>query len=247
MSSPNQSGGDHADETPSAFRGGADRVREASRPGDRLTAPSELARRELAAATRRIGHELVSTTATAEAIAEATELVNRAAELLAAREHGRPYEGAAEGSLKGGLDVFIDHSPFIGLLNPLSPPISLELDDDKVIGRVVYGTVYEGAPGCLHGGFIAAGFDEVLGFAQSLSGASGMTGRLEVSFRSPTPLHRPLVYTGWIDRVDGRKIYTSATLHDGDTLCAEATGLFITMKAKVFERLMEMRAIEGGR
>jgi acyl-coenzyme A thioesterase PaaI-like protein len=247
MSTPNPPGADQPDDTPSAFRGGADRVREASRPGDRLTSPSELARRELAAATRRIGHELVSTTATPEAVAEASELVSRAAELLAAKAHGRPYEGAAEGSLKGGHDVFIDHSPFIGLLNPLSPPMRLELQDDRVLGHVVYGTVYEGAPGCLHGGFIAAGFDEVLGFAQSLSGASGMTGRLEVSFRSPTPLYRKLLYTGWIDRVDGRKIYTSATLHDGDTLCAEATGLFITMKAKVFERLMEMRAIDGER
>jgi len=72
-------------------------------------------------------------------------------------------------------------------------------------------------------------FDEVLGLAQALSGHPGMTGRLEISYRSPTPLHTPLRVVGRFDRVDGRKIFTSGEITAGDRLCAEAVGLFITI------------------
>jgi acyl-CoA thioesterase FadM len=68
-----------------------------------------------------------------------------------------------------------------------------------------------------------------------------MTGRLEISYRSPTPLWHELRYEGWVVRVDGRKIHTAATLSHGATLCAEATGLFISMKPEVFNRLLSSR------
>ncbi|MBJ7367449.1 MAG: hypothetical protein JHC65_03225, partial [Ilumatobacteraceae bacterium] len=35
----------------------------------------------------------------------------------------------------------------------------------------------------------------------------------------------------------GRKIFTHGTLHHGDVLCAEATGLFLSMKPDVMARL----------
>ena len=40
----------------------------------------------------------------------------------------------------------------------------LGVADEHVVGHVVFGDAYEGPPGCVHGGFIAAAFDEVLGF-----------------------------------------------------------------------------------
>jgi len=201
-------------------------------------------RRRLAQATRRIIDELASSTGDAHAFAVARDLVEQAAEVLAGDEHGRSYEGAAEASLVEFQAIaFVDYSPFIGPLNPLAPPIEVEMHDDRVEGLVTYRGAYEGPPGCVHGGFIAAGFDEVLGFAQALSGRPGMTGRLTVSYRSPTPLHEQVRYVGRIDRVDGRKIFASAELMvaaDG-RLCAEAEGLFISMKPEVFERMIKAR------
>lgn len=202
----------------------------------------------LAAATRRIIDELASSTADTAGFAAARDLVERAAELLAAREHGRVYESAAEASLADFQQMsFVDYSPFIGLLNPLAPPIEMAVATDgavaDVLGTVTYGDAYEGPPGCVHGGFIAAGFDEVLGFTQARSGQPGMTARLTISYRSPTPLHRPLRYVGRIDRIEGRKIYTTAELvvADDERLCAEADGLFVSMKPEVFERLLDER------
>ena len=214
---------------------------------DRDPDPAD-ARHQLAAAMRSVIEELATSSATDEAFEQARDLVQQAAALLVGREHGRGYTGA-EASLaeQQSSGSFLDFSPFIGRLNPLAPPIVMTRGDgvgvDTVVtGTVTYGSAYEGPPGCVHGGFIAAGFDEVLGFTQSMSGQPGMTARLQVQYRSPTPLRRPLRYEGRIDHVDGRKIHTRATLHHGDTLCAEAEALFVSMKPEVFIRLMQQRA-----
>ena len=84
---------------------------------------------------------------------------------------------------------FFDHSPMLGQANPLAPPIRLWLEGDRIHGTATFGAAYEGPPGCVHGGYVAAAFDEVLGSTQSLSGSPGMTGRLTVHYRKPTPLN----------------------------------------------------------
>ncbi|MFM2077849.1 MAG: hypothetical protein RJA49_1739 [Actinomycetota bacterium] len=200
-------------------------------------------RLELAAACRAIIEELVSSTADSAAFATAKDLVQQAVETLASQTHGRPYEGA-EASLAGYQEhLFIDHSPLVGILNPLAPPIEMSAAGTEVTGLVTFGDPYEGPPGCVHGGFIAASFDEILGFAQGLSGAPGMTAYLKVDYRTPTPLHRRLRFTGDIERIEGRKIFVKGELRvdADDRLCAEATGLFISMKPETFDRLLRTR------
>jgi len=200
------------------------------------------ARAQLADAARTIIDELMRSTADDADFATAAALVVQAAELLRTRAHDRRYEGVAEASLADIQHSFISFSPFIGELNPLAPPIKVRFDDDNnVVGTCTYGAAYEGPPGCLHGGFIAAGFDEVLGFAQAFSGHPGMTGNLNISYRSPTPLFQEVRFVGRLDRIDGRKIYASATLSAGDRLCAEAAGLFIALKPSVFDDLRKVR------
>ncbi len=201
-------------------------------------------RRRLADATRRVIDELASSMADEMAFAEARDLVEQAADVLARRAHGRSYQGAEASLAELDTVSFLDYSPFFGPLNPLAPPIEVAPADDHVEGVVTYAGAYEGPPGCVHGGFIAAGFDEVLGFAQAMSGRPGLTARLSVSYRSPTPLHQPVRYVGRVDRVEGRKIFATATLTvvtDG-RLCAEAEGLFVSMNPEVFERLVRTRA-----
>ena len=136
---------------------------------------------------------------------------------------------------------FFDHSPMLGRANPLAPPIELRLEDGRIIGRATFGAAYEGPPGSVHGGFVAAAFDEVLGSTQSLSGAPGMTGRLTVHYRSPTPLHTELRFEGELVSVTGRKILTRGELFAGDILCAEAEGLFISVDIAKFAELRRRR------
>ncbi|HAP77282.1 MAG TPA: hypothetical protein DCR14_14505 [Acidimicrobiaceae bacterium] len=212
--------------------------------GDRLMGDTRLA---LADACRRIIDELASSTADSGSFSTAAALVQQAADILEHHTHGRPYE-PAEASLGSMGDyqehLFIDHSPLVGPLNPLAPPMVFTNDGTEVTGRVTFGGAYEGPPGCVHGGYIAAAFDEVLGFAQGMSGAPGMTGRLSISYRSPTPLHQALEFRGDVERIDGRKIFTRGELRvaaDG-RLCAEAEGLFISVKPETFQRLITDRS-----
>jgi acyl-coenzyme A thioesterase PaaI-like protein len=202
------------------------------------------ARLEVAEACRSVIHQLATSTADSAEFAAARDLLQRAVEVLSAASHGRPYEGA-EASLGDYQEhLFIDHSPLVGPLNPLAPPIDMSNDGTKVSGIVTFGDAYEGPPGCVHGGYIAASFDEILGFSQGLTGRPGMTARLLVNYRSPTPLHQPLRFTGDIDRVEGRKIFVVGELRvvADDRLCAEAEGLFLSMNPEVFDRLMQSRA-----
>jgi acyl-coenzyme A thioesterase PaaI-like protein len=155
---------------------------------------------------------------------------------------GSIYEGFSESTLAGrDPHAFFDHSPVLGRANPLAPPLYLQREGDLMRALARFGTAYEGPPGCVHGGFVAAAFDEVLGSAQSLGGRPGMTGRLTVNYRSPTPLHTELRFEGWVDRVEGRKTFTLGTLHAGDRLCAEAEGLFIAIDVRKYMELRRQR------
>jgi acyl-CoA thioesterase FadM len=65
--------------------------------------------------------------------------------------------------------------------------------------------------------------------AQSLGGQPGMTGTLTVRYVRPTPLRTELHMVGWVERVEGRKIFCRGTIHAGETLCAEAEAVFISV------------------
>ncbi|CAN5618160.1 PaaI family thioesterase [soil metagenome] len=206
-------------------------------------APERREMRRLAAAARLVIDRLVATSAPVEVIARAADRLEEASEELAGYPQGRVYEGFAESANAGDPRAFFDHSPIIGASKPLAPPVRLDVvdaeDGPTVVGHVRFGAAYEGPPGAVHGGYVAAAFDEVLGMAQSLGGSPGMTGTLTIRYRRPTPLHTELRFEGRLERQEGRKLFTQGRLLDGDALCAEAEGLFITVD---FARIAEMTA-----
>jgi acyl-coenzyme A thioesterase PaaI-like protein len=206
--------------------------------------PLRVEKRRLAAAMRRVIQTLVAADLDAEQVAAAAEEL----EVLAERFGSVPdaeYVGFAEAANSPSVGGFFDHSPVLGEANPLAPPVRLEFSVDRIVGRVVFGSAYEGPPGHVHGGWIAAAFDEVLGAAQSISGSGGMTAYLKVDYRAPTPLHQELRFEGELDRVEGRKIFTRGRLRHGDLVTAEAEALFVSVD---FSRFAEMRRQrdEGG-
>lgn len=198
--------------------------------------------RRLADAARRVLHGLVLTDADEADLRVAADQLEAVSTLFDQTAVRSIYEGFAESANSGDPHGFFDHSPMLGRGNPLAPPISLRVVDDRTMeGTATFAAAYEGPPGCVHGGYVAAAFDEVLGAAQSLSGSPGMTAKLTVDYRSPTPLHEELRITGVFERVDGRKIFTTGTLHVGDRLCAEAEGLFVSIDFQRFADLKTAR------
>lgn len=194
----------------------------------------------LAEAGRSLIERMTTTDADPAAIERATAALVAAAAELGDGTKVRSYSGFAEAANAGGMDAHYDHSPMMGRANPIAPVVDAEhVDESTIEMRVTFGSAYEGPPSSVHGGTVAAMFDELLGMTQSLSGQPGMTARLTIAYRAPTPLHQPLRFVGTIDRVEGRKIFTTGRCYAGDTVTAEAEGLFISVD---FARLAALMA-----
>ena len=160
-----------------------------------------------------------------ELTAKVKELGDTLAPLPSLRRHG----GAA---LSRDEDAALrERSPFSGRSNPLAPPLHMWLEGDGITrAHATWTAAYEGPPGCLHGGFVAAAFDDLLGLAQMVSGQAGFTGTLTVRMIKPTPLNVRIDYEAGLDRVEGRKIWCWGTAKHGDELLAETSILFIASR-----------------
>ena len=199
-------------------------------------------KRRLAFAMRLVIERLVTSNAPEEELRQAADALERYAEQLRNHPKLRYVHGFGESATAGDVGAFFDQSPMIGLANPLAPPIRLAQTGPKTaLGLVTFGSAYEGPPGSVHGGFVAAAFDEVLGYVQSLGGNPGMTARLTVHYRNPTPLHTPLVFEGALVRTDGRKIWCEGRVRANGKLTAEAEGLFVSVDRGRFLKLLEER------
>ena len=210
---------------------------------------------------REIIDRLVDTRAGTDDLLAITRELEQVATRLRKFEHGRRYDSygeAANAAVAGAVGTDPDHepappsghvdfSPLLGRANPLAPPMEFAIDTSgdvpKVCAEVTFGHAYEGPPGHVHGGIVAAAFDELLGATQAMSGNPGMTAHLDVSYRAPTPLHVPLRFESTLDSVEGRKIRTSGRLFHGDVLCAESSGLFISID---FRAIAAMRVDRDG-
>lgn len=196
------------------------------------------ARRELAAALRSLLGVFAATDVPSDVLRAGAEEIRALHRSFAAHPRFHELAGVAEGSF-GGMETFQDRSPIVGPANPVAPPVAMSFDAAarRATGRVTFGSVYEGAPGCVHGGFVAAVFDEVLGTACIFSGHPGMTGYLTTHYRSPTPVLQELRFEARLERVEGRKILARGECWAGERLTAESEGLFIAIDRAKFEAL----------
>jgi acyl-coenzyme A thioesterase PaaI-like protein len=144
----------------------------------------------------------------------------------------------------GGDDArLLERSGIVGASNPLAAPLHIWLDGDRVVGWAIYPEQYEGPPGCVHGGFVAAAFDDLLGAAQTLSGTAGFTGTLTVRMLRPTPLLQRIDYEGGVNGVEGRKILAWGRARHGSEVVAEADGVFVSPRRGMDdERMARARA-----
>jgi acyl-coenzyme A thioesterase PaaI-like protein len=193
-------------------------------------------RAELAGAIRA----LIDTVMSVEEVGEETlhELAQEVDQLTfrlgRGREEGAGYRPRSHGD-------YLPRSPIVGEASPLSPRLDWEIvtgDDGSpaVEARGTFGAAYEGPPSFVHGGWVACAFDEVLGIANIAAGHPGMTARLTVHYRRPTPLFRELRLRAWVERVEGRRIMSRAEMFDGDVLTAEAAGLFVQPRPELAEQ-----------
>jgi acyl-coenzyme A thioesterase PaaI-like protein len=199
------------------------------------------ARRELAGVLRGLLAHLPSSAIDDAELAHLLPALREAAERVAAA--GRAQASERPATSYSGMENFHDTGPIMGLSNPIAPPLeaSLDVEAGVVRARACFSPAYEGAPGLLHGGILAAAFDELLGIATAFSGGPGMTRDLHVRYLRPTPIGVELSFTARLDRAEGRRLHLSADVEARGIRTAEASGLFTAVGGDQFERFARAR------
>lgn len=167
-------------------------------------------------------------------------------QLRSGRRRLRWYEEA--GGFNSAKTRNRDLSPFSGELNTIAPPMRFTLGENHrgepaMVGRVILDRLREGPPHTAHGGVVAGLFDEILGAGQRLSGRmGGVTGRLVVRFRKPTPLSEDLEFRSWVHEDRSRRLVMRADCRVGASVTAEAEAVFIRVDFEGMERVMRQRS-----
>ena len=150
----------------------------------------ELAARRAADAVRRL---IAALSATSASIDELDLIAQSVDAIVNTVPVGEPDELTVAGdfSVISATAIRQSHrlrerSPFIGMANPVAPPMHVMFTEDVIEATVTLGSLYEGPPGCVHGGFVAAMFDA---FYQK---AEVTTEHLERSLAETVPLSRTM-------------------------------------------------------
>lgn len=165
---------------------------------------------------------------------EAMRHLSQAAEILGAEHSTGPYwqtglSALEQFRLTGDPTGVFPFSPASGPANPIAPRVTLSVDADKTVhGTVTLTEAYNGPPfDTCHGGIIALIYDDLIGMAAMVGAGGGMTARLTINYRKPTPLFRPIEIAAWFESADGRKFIAKGEMRCDGELLTEAEGLFI--------------------
>ena len=114
-----------------------------------------------------------------------------------------------------------------GWSNPLAPGLNMWFEDGVAHGRVSLGYAYEGPPEHLHGGHVAALFDQFMGMTQIVGKHPGMTARLNIRYQRPTPLNTELVLRAELVSENHPKTVVKATISANGKVTATGEALFV--------------------
>jgi acyl-coenzyme A thioesterase PaaI-like protein len=205
------------------------------------TAP-QVAHRDATEALVDATRALITTQRTADAPYDALEraaaLVREATALLAPhRFDGVPGQNALradhpdrEQFATGDPARFFPYSPVVGPLNAIAPPVVFTFDGECMSGRGTLDARFTGPPGTVHGGVVALVLDELLGAVNACLGLGAYTGTLSVRYERPTPIGAELTFDAWVDRTEGRKVFTVGTIRADGSVTARAEGVFIRVE-----------------
>jgi uncharacterized protein (TIGR00369 family) len=129
-----------------------------------------------------------------------------------------------------------------GRQNPIGLKVSWynDLEAKQIRATVTVPEQFNGYPGVVHGGIVAALLDETSGRALLLDGDSDnlmVTLKLEVKYRRPTPTGQPLTVRGWVlQRTPSRaRVAADLLLPDGQ-VCAEGEAILVRPPQEFLDR-----------
>lgn len=117
------------------------------------------------------------------------------------------------------------------------PPMDVQVIGNRLVAEGRFGPAWEGPPGLVHGGFLAAGFDMALStLAGSLMGPS-VTRWLRLRYLRPTPLGAALRYEVKAGERRGRLLDLSGELSADGRVTIRAKGQFASVAGDRFSDL----------
>lgn len=204
----------------------------------------------LAEALRIINHALVGKAippAEVSTLADALEKTAREFSQLTNEKRERAFgtvsdrsETSVGSGFEYGAGKSLSYRPISGNCNAVAPQMKYFQGNKFLLGKVTFGSAYEGPPSLVHGGYIAACMDEMFGIAVSHSDIKEpcMTGTMKVIYRAPVPLHQEITYKAWAEREEGRKVFAKCTVTDPrGTLCCEGEAIFLKIDPSIYAKM----------
>jgi acyl-coenzyme A thioesterase PaaI-like protein len=155
-----------------------------------------------------------------EVITEAANLLEKVSNLLA------PFDADEWLSPSGRRMDLPNRGSVLGI-----PADYHKTADGRIAGSARFRRFHLGRNGAVHGGCIAQLFDSLLGYTAFRLTRSlyQRTAFLHVDYRKIVPIETDLQVDAGVDRVDGRKMFISGRVLDGDNVLAQANALFVKL------------------
>jgi len=132
-----------------------------------------------------------------------------------------------------------------GDLNPAGLKLEFRFEGNRAVADLLPQEKHQGYPGLMHGGVMAAALDEAMGWAMQPLGVWAVTGKMELKFRQPLPLHRKATVSGEVIRNRGRWLEVRGEIRNEEgRLMVESYGLFMRLPEEKVRELGDAHAEE---
>jgi acyl-coenzyme A thioesterase PaaI-like protein len=113
--------------------------------------------------------------------------------------------------------------------------------DMRLITKVWWGPDAEGPPGHGHGGSMAAVLDHTMGICCWVSGHPVVAASISINFHRSIPLGGIYTVETWVEKVEGKKIFTLGEIYldDQERPYSTGSGLFISQPMEKFKGMVE--------
>ncbi|MCB2222670.1 MAG: PaaI family thioesterase [Actinobacteria bacterium] len=118
--------------------------------------------------------------------------------------------------------------------------LEARIEGDLVVADIQFAPWFQGGPGVVHGGAVAAFFDDLMGFVPVAHLVPAVTAHLEVDYRRPIPLGTTVRGEAWLTERDGRKLWAASVGRDGSgEPLVECRALYLAVNAEHFVKALD--------
>lgn len=191
-------------------------------------------RRKVSDSIKALTENLTTTDVSAENLSRALALLNEAGDILGKGDtiHGKMAWQAHPQDNGSYHNISRELAPIGGVSNPLAPEYHMWVDfeNKEAHGWVRFGWAFEGPPTFVHGGWVAAIYDEFMGCAQVFCDNPGVTGTLNIRYKQPTPINTNITLHARLKEHNGRKIVIEGTMTANGVIISVCEALFISIE-----------------